>query len=155
MTQDDPMVLGSSHEHGLTSVQGGFDRADAHEMVNHASTQHPWQLGGPCDLFIVDQSGQWIGDFSRNPKHEDTQRANARRAVACVNALAGVPTSWLEQFKPGDFLTALRYYGHAIDAEEGVYTDGATTEDVGGDDYMAVRRMAEMSQRLPLPEDVL
>lgn len=28
----------------------------------------------------------------------DEQKANARRIVACVNALAGVPTEWLEGF---------------------------------------------------------
>lgn len=61
--------------------------------MTNEHTPEPWQidLGGYFGTYVIDSNGSTILWLMEEP-----QVANARRIVACVNALAVVPTEDLE-----------------------------------------------------------
>lgn len=76
---------------------------DKHERGGH--TPEPWEaVHDTCAM--CREEGHEEFNFSPGPEtghHGAIEgRANARRIVACVNALAGVPTETLEQEVPPD-----------------------------------------------------
>ena len=72
-------------------------------------TREPWKCDGE-DLWHCGESYESKVDpheftgivIDKNVRRSTRARANARRIVACVNALAGIPTERLEQLKPGE-----------------------------------------------------
>ena len=122
------------------------------ESFNHAE----WHTGGPLETHVVDSTGRCIGDFSRNARPRDEQRANAARAALCKDALAGVPSALLECLNPGDLLIALRYFGLPVQLQGGelCYFDDGDWIGLGADEA-AVRRVKSIVDALPVPEDVL
>ncbi len=75
-------------------------------------TSEPWQFGhfgtesfwiGPNETTVSVAFVPHDCDSAR-----DESRENARRIVACVNALEGVPTDWLESFKIGNVSNVLQ-----------------------------------------------
>ena len=80
--------------------------------MNH--TKEPWKAvtGGRCDPEVIittqdridNHKGEICGmDVEFSGPHGDEQKANARRIVTCVNALAGVETDYLEKYGLPDF----------------------------------------------------
>ena len=70
-------------------------------MSNH--TQEPWRVGRPgtvvSDTPVPGMGGSdAVEYYGGHLIGESIVEANARRIVACVNAIAGVPTEWLEKF---------------------------------------------------------
>lgn len=64
-------------------------------------TKEPWitkanEVDEHC--FEVMSDGWYVATTHDGCDGEQNAEANARRIVACVNALAGVPTEWLEGF---------------------------------------------------------
>ncbi len=69
-------------------------------MTEH--TQEPWRAGRTTEHQIVFRAETVDGQPYLGKLLGDWDEANARRLVACVNALKGVPTEYLESLKPGD-----------------------------------------------------
>lgn len=70
-----------------------------------AHTPEPWSIrpsGNANEITILDATGHWLMHFLHNGEpHAETQKANARRIVACVNELAGVenPTGYVHRLE--------------------------------------------------------
>jgi hypothetical protein len=66
-------------------------------------TKEPWNGKNiPLTASALERAGFCIV-FTNNPATKDEAEANARRIVACVNALHGVSTDHLEQYGLPDF----------------------------------------------------
>lgn len=62
-------------------------------------TPEPWRIGTPPpngEQTIGNEKGLMVAVATTG--HGVSSRANARRIVACVNACAGLPTEFVEQF---------------------------------------------------------
>lgn len=68
-------------------------------------------------MFIQDEEGWCIADLTGSSKDDEEVEDNARRLVACWNALEGVPTDWLENSVAGDSKTILQMALQWIDAD--------------------------------------
>lgn len=74
----------------------------------------PWRVCGEVPDAVEDCEGRFAAEgwarsgYQFEDEFEAACAANARRIVACVNALAGVPTEALEGGALGDLLRAAR-----------------------------------------------
>lgn len=83
------MAIRRNATSGCSSMESGA------AMSEH--TKEPWEVVGKQGYTV------WAGDeiivSSNLVRGSKTGKANARRIVACVNALEGVPTDFLEKYK--------------------------------------------------------
>lgn len=79
-------------------------------------TKEPWRLGNypngdmhSAEAVLVDLPGdRRYVLLTCNINFPEDAKANARRIVACVNALEGVPTEWLESYTAGNVENVLQ-----------------------------------------------
>lgn len=128
----------------------------AQDYLAERFTKDTWQQGGPIDAYAVDSRGRWIGDFSRSPRPQDVQVANAARAMVCKETLTGIPTRLLELLEPGDMLIALRHLGGALKATiADPHVPVGGTADLEPAHADAVRRVLKVLASMPAPLAVL
>lgn len=60
-------------------------------------TKEPWHVDARAAMRVVSENDVTVCSTSGSDLNRDEWEANARRIVACVNALQGVPTEELEQ----------------------------------------------------------
>ena len=91
-------------------------------MTQEAHTPEPWQVGPVNEEGIYtgmrpisDMAGHW-DDFAQvhctvDGKIDNEGEANARRIVACVNALAGIPIETIEALPEGELARLIQEMG--------------------------------------------
>lgn len=111
-------------EGDIREVREGFAALHAYVAFQPAATApdagaahsaEPWRTDAQTGLaYGYLEDGRRVFDCGATPLDPAQARANAERIVACVNALAGIPTAQLMTLQPGQLHRALRYLGHEI-----------------------------------------
>lgn len=76
-------------------------------MGSQQHTPEPWGYDGYTGIGAISSDQFNDGYFTAEVMGPDKE-ANARRIVACVNALEGVPPEWLEAFRTGNVKNVLQ-----------------------------------------------
>lgn len=93
-------------------------------MTQEAHTPEPWEIRTSAHYkfedcshreIIVDPDGDEggivIGEIFYSDTGDDEAEANARRIVACVNALAGIPIETIEALPEGELARLIQEMG--------------------------------------------